>query len=46
MGKSNKNSKKASVDPEHLEIGDVVVIESYDVHAYERIEIYEIDELE
>ncbi len=38
MGKSKKKGKKANVDPEHLEIGDVVTIEWYDVHAYERIE--------
>lgn len=31
---------------DHLEIGDVVAIEWYDVHSYERIELSEIDELE
>jgi hypothetical protein len=46
MVKRRKNEKKANVDPEQLEIGDVVAIEWYDVHAYERIELSEIDELE
>lgn len=46
MGKCKKNGKKANIDPENLEIGDVVAIEWYDVHAYERIELSEIDELE
>ncbi len=46
MGKCKKNGKKANIDLENLEIGDVVAIEWYDVHAYERIELSEIDELE
>ena len=46
MGKRKENVKKANTDPENLEIGDVVAIEWYDVHAYERIELSEIDELE
>jgi hypothetical protein len=37
---------RANVDPERLEIGDMVAIEWYDVHAYERIELSEIDGLE
>ncbi len=36
MGKCKKNGKNANVDPENLEIGDVVAIEWYDVHAYKR----------
>ncbi len=39
MGKSKKKERKANVDPENLEIEDVVAIEWYDVHAYERIEL-------
>jgi len=35
-----------SSDPEHIEDGDVFVIELYDVHAYERIKPIEIDDLE
>ena len=45
MIKSRKNGKNVNVDPEQLEIGYVVAIEWYDVHAYERIELSEIDEL-
>lgn len=37
---------KKNIDPVQLETGDVVTIEWYDVHAYERIEIDEIDEYE
>jgi hypothetical protein len=46
MAKAQKNKKKTNIDPRQLEIGDVVAIEWYDVHAYERIEISEIDALE
>jgi hypothetical protein len=46
MAKTQKNRKKVNVDPEQLEMGDVVAIEWYDVHAYERIEFDEIDELD
>ena len=45
-GKNRKNGKKTDVDSEQLEIGYVVAIEWYDVHAYERMELSEIDELE
>jgi hypothetical protein len=46
MAKRARPRKKGAVDPEQLQVGDVVAIEWYDVHAYERIEISEIDELE
>ena len=41
-----KDKRSGVVNPKQLGIGDVVAIEWYDVHAYERIEISEIDELE
>ncbi|MCE5296805.1 MAG: hypothetical protein LLG16_06865 [Euryarchaeota archaeon] len=46
MVKNKRSERKEAIDPEKLEIGDVVAIEWYDVHAYERIEMSEIDELE
>lgn len=46
MRRSRKTGKKTKFDLEHLKIGDVVAIEWYNVHAYERIEMYEIDDLE
>jgi len=46
MAKDKRSGSKGTVDPEHLEIGDVVAIEWHDAHAYERIEISEVDELE
>jgi len=43
-----KKSKIASgtTDPRKLKVGDVVEIEWADVHAYERIEMNELDDLE
>lgn len=46
MGRIRKTGKKMNIALDHLEIGDVVAIEWYDVHSYERIELSEIDELE
>jgi hypothetical protein len=46
MAKRERPRKKGDVDPEQLQVGDIVDIEWYDVHSYERIEISEIDELE
>lgn len=46
MAKNKKLERKGVIDPEKLEIGDVVAIEWFDVHAYERIEMSEIDDLE
>jgi len=46
MVKKQKNGKRTNVDPRQLEIGDVVAIEWYDVHAYERIEMNEIEDLD
>ena len=46
MVKCKKNGEKANVDPENLEMRDVVAIEWCDVHAYERIEMCGIGELD
>lgn len=46
MPKNKRSERKGAVGPEDLEIGDVVAIEWYDVHAYERIEMSEIEELD
>ena len=46
MGRIRKTGKKTNIDPGHLKIVDVVAIEWYDFHAYERIELSEIDGLE
>ena len=46
MATNRRSSKNGTVNPEQLQIGDVVAIEWYDVHSYERIELGEIDELE
>ncbi|MFA5313793.1 MAG: hypothetical protein WC375_10855 [Methanomassiliicoccales archaeon] len=46
MAKNKRSESKGAIDPVKLEIGDVVSIEWFDVHAYERIEMSEIDELE
>ena len=46
---SSKSSVKlvnCAIDAKDLDVGDVVAIEWNDVHAYERIEISEINELE
>jgi hypothetical protein len=40
------SKKDTAFDINKVQIGDVVAIEWYDVHAYERIEMDEIDELE
>ena len=49
MGRNKENKtimNDAEFDPEKIKVGDIVEIRWYDVHAYERIEIGEIDELE
>ncbi|MFA6680172.1 MAG: hypothetical protein WCR96_06775 [Candidatus Methanomethylophilaceae archaeon] len=46
MTKNTRPKKNETADPKSLKVGDVVAIEWYDVHSYERIEISEIDELE
>jgi len=46
MAKKKSNNVSKTIDPKKLKIGDVVEIEWYDVHAYERIEFDEIDELD
>ena len=46
MAKTNRSRPSSVVGPETLQIGDVVAIEWYDVHSYERMEICEIEELE
>ena len=45
--KRNRIEKNdAKLDLEKIKVGDVVAIEWLDVHAYERIEINDLDELE
>jgi len=49
MGKKKQKEfikDDTTFDLEKIQVGDVVEIQWYDVHAYERIEISEIDELE
>jgi len=49
MGKTKKNRIKknnAELDIEKIKVGDIVAIEWLDVHAYERIRMDEIRELE
>jgi hypothetical protein len=46
LPKKKESKKERTADPAELEIGDVVAIKWYDVHAYERIEMSEIDDLE
>lgn len=49
MGKTKKNRIKknyAELDIEKIKVGDIVAIEWLDVHAYERIRMDEIQDLE
>ena len=46
MAKDKRSEGKGTVDLKQLKVGDVVAIEWHDAHAYERIEISEVDELE